>query len=56
MNFGPPTPLESSLLLTGMGPSGGDGGGGGGPTNTYVQPDGSSNYFQPDGSSYYLQP
>ena len=30
--------------------------GGGGPTNTYVQPDGTSNYLQPDGTSYYLQP
>jgi hypothetical protein len=36
MNFGPPTPLESSLLLTGMGPSGGDGGGGGGGGNNWL--------------------
>lgn len=36
MIFGPPTPLESSLMLTGMGPSGGDGGGGGGGGNNWL--------------------
>lgn len=54
MIFGPPTPLESSLMLTGAGPSGGGDSTPGGAADVWALEDDLFGWLLEDGSSFWL--